>query len=200
MKIKRFKEYLLEDVGDKYAEKKFHIPPKFTEFDKLYRRRYNNIGQEIIYRDKRGVIILKNPGSLDSVGPWVRGIIDSKGNFFVEQEALLVHDQIIKILNNLGLITYNVNDWHIKNPNDPDIRFITVQRQDDGNIVLGESNAWWRDNKGVSEDIFQVFLDKAKKKNPNIIFENKKITDTPWLKNIQQISSNKLSQYNQAKK
>ncbi len=53
MKIKRFNQFLLEDVGDKYAELKFNIPRKFTEFDQQYRRRYNNIGQEVIYRNDK---------------------------------------------------------------------------------------------------------------------------------------------------
>jgi hypothetical protein len=201
MKVKKFDEFIFEDVGAKYAERRFNIPQKFTEFDKLYRRRYNNIGQEVIYRDKRGVVILKNPGSLESVGPWVRGIIDLKGNFYVEQESLLVHDQIIKIISSLGLVKYNVTTWHVNDPNDPEIGFITVQRKDDGNIVLGESNVWWRDNKKTSVDIFQVYLDKAHKKNPDIIFMNRRNdSHTPWVQGVKNISGSKVSKYNQIKK
>ncbi len=201
MKVKKFDEFILEDVGAKYAERRFNIPQKFTEFDKQYRRRYNNIGQEVIYRDKRGVVILKNPGSLDSVGSWVRGIIDLKGNFYVEQESILVHDQIIKILSSLGLVKYNVKTWHIKDPNEPEVGFITVQRKDEGNMVLGESNVWWRDNKKISVDIFQVFLDKAHKKNPNITFENRRNdSHTPWVPGVRDFSGSKLSKYNQINK
>jgi len=170
MRIKRFKE-LLEDVGDKYAEKKFNIPPKFTEFDKLYRRKYNNIGQEVVYKDKEeGLIILKNPGTLDSVGPGVRGIIDTKGNFFVEQESTLTHNPIINILWKLGIIKSPDESWHIKPPNN----FITVQRRGD-EIKIGESNSWYDHNIPNSILIFQDFLDKAKKKNPGIIFINKSV-------------------------
>ena len=199
MRIKKFKEYLLEDVGDKYAEKKFNIPQKFTEFDKQYRRRYNDIGQQIIYRDKRGVVIIKNPGSLESIGPWTRGVIDLKGNLFIEQESLLVHDQIIRILNSLGLIKYNITTWHVKDPNASNVGFITVQRQDDGNIMIGESNIWWRDKRDDATPIFQVFLDKAKIKNPNITFENILINTSPYIFGVDNIPTNKLPQYNQIK-
>lgn len=172
MKIKRFDKFL-EDVGDKYAERKFHIPRKFTEFDKLYRRRYNNIVQEVIYRDSR-TVLLKNPGTLENIGDSVRGIIDKKGNFYVEQEADKIHDQIIPLLSDLGLIKFNITTWHIVDPNDPDVGFITVQRRGYGNIFLGESNYWYRDHKepDIAQNIFQEFLHKAKLKNPGITFVN----------------------------
>lgn len=173
MKIKRFKE-LLEDVGDKYAELKFNIPPKFSEFDKQYRRRYNNIGQEIIFKDGRRVI-LKNPKTLENIGPWVRGIIDNKGNLYIEQEAMNIHDPLITIVSNLGLVNHNVTTWHIENPNNPFVGFITVQRKDDGNIFLGESNIWYTDNEEISYSIFQEYLNKARLRNPGIHFTNKRI-------------------------
>lgn len=124
-----------------------------------------------------------------------------KGNFYVEQESILVHDQIIKILSSLGLIKYNVTTWHIKDPNDPKVGFITVQRKDEGNMVLGESNVWWRDNRKMSDDIFQVYLDNAHKKNPNITFENRRNdTSTPWVPGVRDFSSSKLYKYNQINK
>jgi len=177
MRIKSFKEYLLEDVGDKYAEKRFNIPQKFTEFDKQYRRRYNNIGQEVVYKDKeKDLIILKNPGTLDSIGPGARGIIDIKGNFFIEQESTITHNPIINILWGLGILKSPDEAWHMKPPNN----FITVQRRGD-DVKLGESNSWYDSHKPKSIKIFQEFLDKAKKKNPGITFTNK-LVFSPWQK------------------
>ena len=176
MRIKRFKE-LLEDVGEKYAERRFNIPPRFTEFDKMFRRQHNTSGQEIVYKDKRGVVILKNPKSLDNIGPNVRGVIDNKGNFFTEQESLMIHNPMLTILSNIGVVKY-VNAWHSILPTE----FITVQREGDGNIKLGESNIWYSNNLPDSIEIFQKFLDKAKIKNPNIKFINKRIQDAPYVK------------------
>jgi len=179
MKIKRFNQFLLEDVGDKYAELKFNIPRKFTEFDKQYRRRYNNIGQEVIYRNDKynnRIVILKNPGSLENLGRYVRGVIDKKGNFYVEQESVLIHNGIIERLNNLGIIKCP-DDWYRINPDDPEVGFITVQRKVEGDIFLGESNQWYRDNREIAYPIFQKYLDKAKLKNPGINFINKRIND-----------------------
>jgi len=176
MKIKKFNEFLLEDVGDKYAELKFNIPQKFTEFDKQFRRRYNNVGQEVIHRNGK-IVILKNPGTLENLGRHVRGVIDKKGNFYVEQEPVLIHVNIISILNNLGIIR-NPDDWYKLNPDNPEVGFITVQRPYDSNMMLlGESNSWYRDNRKKAYGIFQEYLDKAKLKNPGITFENKRIND-----------------------
>lgn len=174
MKMKRFKEYLLEDVGAKYAEKEFHIPSEFAEFDKQYKRKYNNMNQEIIYKDNRGLIILKNPNSLEYIEPNVRGIIDNKGNLFVEQESATTHIPMIGILCDLGIIKDIDNNWWIK----PPTNFITVQRKNN-EIKIGESNAWYSDNKPKSTRIFQEFLNKAKEKNPNIDFVNQ-IIYSPW--------------------
>jgi hypothetical protein len=180
MKIKRFNQFLLEDVGDKYAELKFNIPQKFTEFDQQYRRRYNNIGQEVIYRTINGIgnkiTILKNPGTLENLGRYVRGVIDKKGNFYVEQESVLIHVGIVRILNSLG-ITRDPDDWYREDPSGPEIGFITVQRKVEGDMYLGESNNWYRDNREVAYPIFQKYLDNAKLKNPGINFVNKRIND-----------------------
>jgi len=170
MKIKRFKE-LLEDVGDIYAERKFKIAPKFSDFDLKYRRMRNVSGQEIAYRDNK-VLIIKNPKTLDNFGAYVRGVIDYKGNLYIEQESELIHHRILNRLDSIGVIK-DTQNWGNEIPTN----FVTVQRQGDTNIIrIGES-----EDDYSYMNLFQSFLDKAKIKNPGIEFENVMIRNVPGI-------------------
>ena len=164
-------EPVLEDVGDIYAERKFKIAPKFSEFDLKYRRMKNTSGKEIAYKDNK-VVILKNPRTLDNLGPYIRGVIDYKGNLYVEDKSTLIHHHLLNRLDRIGVIK-DVQDWG----NDIPTNFVTVQRQGDTNIIrIGESEDDYSYMK-----LFQSFLDRAKIKNPGIEFENVQVRNTPGL-------------------
>ena len=187
MKIKNFNQFILEDVGAKYAEKRFNIEPTFSDFDKKYRRMLNSFDQEIAYRDQRGVIIIKNPKTLDNFGPYVRGAIDLKGNLFIEEESKLTHNPLLRILDKIGVIKY-LDAWHRKVPTN----FLTVQRLRDTNTIkVGESvEAATNKNEEhheVSMPIIRDYLAKAKLKNPEINFVIDKISRVPnvrWLDSL----------------
>ncbi len=187
MKVKRFNEFLLEDVGAKYAERRFNIEPNFSDFDKKYRRMLNSYDQEIAYRDQRGVIIIKNPKTLDNFGSYVRGVIDLKGNLFIEQEPLLTHNPLLRILEKIGVIKY-LEAWHRKIPTN----FLTVQRLRDTNTIkVGESvEATNKNNEFHVESmpLIRDFLAKAKLKNPEIDFVIDKISRVPGLRWLPSIS------------
>jgi tRNA nucleotidyltransferase/poly(A) polymerase len=165
-----------EGVGDKYAEKRFGIDQEFSNFDKQYGAYKNSASEEIVYRDSR-VTIIKNPKSLKHIGSNVRGVIDTDGNLYVEEEVAAIHEQLVRILSKLGLIKYD-GDWGRDIPK----YFITVQRYYETNyFYLGESNEVlvpdydrYDDNGLPSADeaipVFRQFLNKAKSKNPDIKF------------------------------
>lgn len=170
LSLQKKKEAVLEDVGDIYAERKFKMPPKFSDFDLKYRRMKNVSGEEIAYKDSK-VTIIKNPKTLENIGSYTRGVIDYKGNLFIEEESALIHNPLVKILNNIGVIK-DIQNWGDGNPTN----FITIQRQGDTNIIrIGESEDIYH------VDRFQPFLNKAKIKNPGIIFECRYISNPPGI-------------------
>ncbi len=153
-----------------FAERRFKIAPKFSDFDMKYRRMKNTFGEEIAYKDSK-VTIIKNPKTLENIGPFTRGVIDYKGNLFIEEESKLIHNPLVKILNGIGVIK-DIKNWGNDNPKN----FITIQRQGDTNVIrIGESE----DN--YYDDRFKPFMDKAKIKNPNIGFENRSVRNVPGL-------------------
>lgn len=85
----RFKNWIIEGVGDKYLSDKYPIDPEFYDFEKKYKS-YKNIEnkEEVIFNDGRDFIIIKNPKSLKNFGDSVRGIIDNKGNLYLEQISI----------------------------------------------------------------------------------------------------------------
>lgn len=199
-RIKLYNE-LFEGVADTFAKNRFNIETDFSNFDKKYNSMYNK-PQEIYRNDKylSGTLsIIKNPISLNNFDPWVRGVIDSKGNLYLEQEAITIHDRICKILLNLGFIHNYIDDntsakyyfeWitnrrnilNSKKPIDEKIKeidFILVQRESNTNTIkIGEME------RHITEDISKYFLNKAKMKNPKINFDNTKIENTPLIKGM----------------
>lgn len=177
-RLKKFNE--AKDVSGTLATNRFGLPKEFTDFDKKFKtfQNFKNKEEIIPYNIKRFSetltgIIIKNPKTLTNIEPDVRGVIDKDGNFYVEVEGLLTHDEMLEdILDKLNLVNY-VDDWYVKSPTE----FITIQRIYNENLfVIGESYMNFHDVKSkkykIVEPIFQEFLDKAKIKNPYINFEN----------------------------
>lgn len=183
---------LTEDVGEKYAERAFGIKPEFSDFDDKYKKiSIEKEKEEIIFQSDE-VVIIKNPKSLNNIGPSVRGIIDKEGNLYVELRSKLIHKSIIAIVESkLNHKLRPVTDWQLKLP----IDFITVQRNKETNIFeLGESNyvmrpieqrknikdkfSFWEQipSREEAEPIFNEFLNKANAKNSKINFSNKIIS------------------------
>lgn len=179
--IKLFTDWLLEDVGDKYAEKRFGIKPNFSTF---YNKYAKHINRERILYDNGDMTIIKNPLNLNKIGDDVRGVIDSEGNLYVEQRSIGIHSDILDILYRLHIVKPD-NKWHLKIPTE----FVTVQRKGDTNSFwVGESNTtmveevdrkgWFYKDIPKYEDaapVFAEFFRKAKLKVPNINFVNIKI-------------------------
>ena len=165
--VKKYEEFILEDV----AERRFKLDPEFSDFDKQYKRMKNIEDQEIVYKDRK-VVIIKNPKKLDNIAPSARGIIDYNGNLFIEQDSTLIHSKIVLILEKLGIIKTDknlVNGYHIN--------FITIQRQGDTNTIkIGESEEFYGKFIKILND-YQPFLNKAKIKNPHINFKNEFINN-----------------------
>jgi len=188
-----FKNWIYEGVGDKYAERNFPIDPEFSDFENRYKAQKLIINNEkIIFNDKKGFILIKNPKSLKDFGPWVRGVIDRNGNLYLEFTLNKIHEEILTILDDLYLVKY-VEDWPTIFPTE----FISVQREDEKNLLLiSESYTtmrpeekrdmtrrisidFWSNVPSVAEatPYFQKFLDKAKIKNPNINFDIRQIVN-----------------------
>jgi hypothetical protein len=181
-----------EDVGEKYAEKVFGIKPEFSEFEEKFKKLSLKKEKEDIIFQFDDVIIIKNPKTLNNIGPSVRGIIDKHGNLYTEMNSKIIHKTLISIIGNvLNYRLKPITNWHITLP----IDFITVQRDKNTNTFqLGESNFTMRTenereeskrmgynwsnvpNREEAEPIFNDFLNKAKIKNPKINFSNKLIS------------------------
>ena len=195
--ITKFKIFL-ESVGDTYVDTKYGTEPNFNDFDKKYNMLYNE--PKVIYRDnyKKGTLsIIKNPISLNHVGPWTRGVIDSKGDLYMEVEPITIHNRILNILSQKGIIhTYiidldniskkqkeklslfkNKESWYwLLWRTEGSSEFLTVQRDANTNTIkIGEMELHH------AEKINKQLLNKAKLKNPGINFVNEIIESTPKL-------------------
>jgi hypothetical protein len=173
-----------EDVGEKYAEKAFNIKPEFSDFETKYQKHQANENKDEIIYNNGNIVIIKNPKSLEYIGPSVRGIIDRKGNLYTEQTSKCIHRKLIKILVSKGLLNYEDDEWRDVLPTE----FITVQRYNDTNeYEVGESHypmrstderdnslLWWEKipNYEDAKPVFQRFIDLANRKNPHIKFIN----------------------------
>lgn len=183
---------LSEDVGEKYAEKKFGIKPEFADFeDKFKKYSLEKEEEDIIFKSDE-ITIIKNPKNLANINPSVRGIIDKNGNLYTEMTPKVIHKTIIAIVESVLNRKLNPStNWVVKPPED----FITVQRDKNTNTYkIGESNYTMRPpearkhaigkkyswdqvpNKEEVEPIFNEFLNKAKNKNPKINFSNEIIS------------------------
>lgn len=165
---------MAEGVGDKYAEKHHGIEPEFNQFDKKYRAMKSDENHDkVVYHKKqkynnKEITIIKNPRSVKSLGPDVRGVIDLNGNLYVEREPVLVHDTLIQILEYVGIIKYkkhwyeDISEYLTVHRFGTTNRFLVGNTHDDG---LGED-----DTERKQE--YQTFLDKAHQVNPFINFVN----------------------------
>lgn len=180
------KKTKLEGVGDKYLEKKYNIPSEFSSFEKKFN--VDKLDNKIIYQNKEGWGIVENPNSFKNIGPNVRGIITKSGDLYVETYSNKIHDKIVDILRQKGIVN---TPFHDALEDTLPQEYLSVQRYADTNkILVGESNDvmqddfWMSDNwredfdipsKEEAEPVFKRFLDAAKMKNPNIEFVNEHI-------------------------
>jgi len=163
-----------EGVGDKYLHKREpgRFPEdEFSDFESEYLK--GDDKGEVVYFDKTGYKIIKNPEKPDNLGSGVRGVVLENGDFYVENEGVgNIHVQIIKILKDIGVsLNAPFNSWwEITEKN-----FITVQRElNTKKIFIGESEQpfIYRQKREKVRKIAGEMLKKAKQKNPNFIFIN----------------------------
>ncbi|MFW6219961.1 MAG: hypothetical protein ACOC33_03900, partial [bacterium] len=171
----------LEGVGDKYLEKKHGFKPEFSSFEDDYKSYRNIEDKQQIIRTEHAGNIIKNPTSLENIGPDVRGVIDKRGNLYLEENGSVIHERILQELTDRNQIKYQ-NLWHLKLPED----FITIQRVGNTNdFVLGESNEQMRPEfarsrgftikpppRKEAKPIYQKFIDLANKRFPFADFKN----------------------------
>lgn len=186
-------KFIDEDMSDKFAEKRFRIKPEFDDFEKHYNKKVAIEQNEDIIWKKDEYFIMKNPKTLENIDTNVRGIIDENGNLYVININNFTHDIMLRILNKLRIIDL-VDNWWILSP--LKTKYITVERNGiSNNFMLGESTismtpeekrkdnfiSNWGDKKIPSRDKvapeFQLYLDKAKIKNPRYTFTNELIND-----------------------
>jgi len=169
----RYNTDVIEGVGDKFLSNKHIVPDEFDEFDKTYSATQN---------DKNGVVyqegnwqILKNPQSLTGFGASVRGIIMDNGDLYLESHAKKIHNDILKILTEIGVFTQMPQiNWGMRIPQESG--FLTVQRyKNSPYIAIGESNRiiYKIDNYDKLKKYYDEYIDKAKIKMPNIEFIDK---------------------------
>ena len=122
---------IIEGVGDKYAEK-FGVKPEFQKFDGQYNQKENAENNEkIVYTDSSGYTLIKNPKSLKNIGGDVRGVIDTEGNIYIAEKEGKIHDDILKILHQLGLVELDYC-WQLHEPKE----FLTIERDGHKNLFL----------------------------------------------------------------
>ena len=177
-----------EGVGDTYAEKEFNMQNPHSDFETQYNKEKGIESGEEIIRGKtdegQNITLIKNPKSVNNVDAWARGVIDDRGNLYLEQESNVIHYDLLIFLAQKGLIQYDPPNWESELPT----RFITIQRLGNSNIIgLGESNSpmfpesertrypdFWKNIPEYEEavPVYQKFFDLAKSKNPSFKFVN----------------------------
>lgn len=175
-----------DDVADKYFQKLTGKPDEFNNFEKKYAsvQSQENHNEVFNVRDSDNWTIIKNPIDLKPFESAVRGIITSNGDFYLELTSNGIHNDIIGILKEKGVVSPSVQkNWGLKIPQRSG--FLTVQRYKKSfSIAIGESNRLIYDidnyNKYIS--YYDEFLNKAKIKNPNIDFVNK-LVGVKFIKN-----------------
>lgn len=168
----------LEGVGDKYLHRKNpgRFPEdEFSDFENKYQKGFFDRNSIVVDEDDPAlgqITIIKNPASLSGfkkhkyIG--TRGIVDKRGNIYINHGENINHQYMIEMLSDLNLIEYK-DSWWTTFPDD----FITVEWSDeDGAFYLGESTS-----RDIKSETIQPFLDAAKQKNPNFKFINKIIRD-----------------------
>ena len=182
----------LDEMDDSFFKK-----DPFSNFETKYRKEQNQ--KDIIFfspeysspyvNEAKNVTILKNPQSLEYVEPGVRGVIDSQGNLYIEQDNQLIHVDILNILGKLGAIKYDEAFMGFNTSTMPEY-FITVIRlgrsksfylgQESGPMIPDDKK-WDMYERDVVENmptveqarpIYQKFLNAAQGKNPGYKFIN----------------------------
>ena len=162
-----------EGVADKYLDNKFIIPDEEKEFEKKYMM--YKTSKDNVFFSKGDWKIIKNPVSLESFGPNVRGVITEKGDLYIENFSEGIHHDIIKLLFKKGIISGKfTKSWSKNTPFEN--HFLTVQRKNNSNVIaVGESNKrMYKESEWeLLKSEIDVFINKAKEKNQNIVFTNK---------------------------
>lgn len=122
--------------------------------------------------------LIKNPGSLSSIGEFARGVILANGDLYLENfSSGTIHNDILRILFSNGIIngTFKSN-WTKKTPDSTD--FLTVQRFAGYNVIcIGESNRNLYSKVNYQEKIhlYLPFLKRAAENNSEMEFADKLI-------------------------
>jgi hypothetical protein len=178
--MKLVKENLMEGVADKVYPN-FNIPGDFDNFEKIYAeqeiKKEETKMSNIEFEKKDNWSLIKNPVSLQNFGPSIRGVIMENGDFYLENVSGVIHNDILDILYKKGVIKEPVKrNWGRKFPFETE--FLTVQRYgDSNNITIGESNKaiYVESEYNKNRHYYTEFMNKAKKKCPNINFIDKLI-------------------------
>ena len=161
--MKIVKESLIEGVGDRYALKRFNIPDEEDSFEEDYNISKIERNKIIPVSEKASVVV--NPTTIGMIPDFSRGLIDKNGNLYIAIRNNCIHQTIIDGLSQKGLIR-NVDKWYEKLPTE----FVTIQKVTGNTIGLGESNDLSFYSQENIEKTYGKIFDKAKEKNPNIIF------------------------------
>jgi len=167
---------ILEGVGDKYAERTWGIPDEEDRFEsKLSRRNSgNSVGQT------KGFDIIKNPSDLKGFPQGARAVITKSGDLYVVGDVeTVIHTDILAELKKKGIVSFKPTGW--EDPTEtPEIDFITVQRVWTKPVfAIGESyylpKSKYPEERALSLQFFEPFLEAAREKNPQFKFMNEQI-------------------------
>ena len=173
-----------EGLGEQYLKRKYpQYDWEFENFDKKFND-FNNKNIEVIAEDGDWKLY-KNPGSLQYLGPKVRGVITLNGDLYIENFSDKIHNDILSILFKKGILKGKFKkNWTRKLPDDSG--FLTVQRYNNSSIMaIGESNRLIYEEDDWNNLIkkYKPILKKAAEKNPGIKFIDKLIGKKIFKKN-----------------
>lgn len=162
-----------EGVGDEYLKRKYHMSDEFDDFEKKFSTSKRN-SENVFYR-KGDWQLLKNPDNIKNLGESVRGVILENGDLYIESHSDVIHNDILKILAEKGVLSsIPKKNWTAKLPTETG--FLTVQRYKNSSyIAIGESNRLLYDESSyeIRKDVYDNFIDNARRKMPQINFINK---------------------------
>jgi hypothetical protein len=174
MKLNRLFQIIKEEIHDFYSDGQMYDPNEPSVADKMFTNKfgYSNKsiekeeanGELVGYVDKmwlnkleKSVPVYKNPKTLNGFTKDVRGILDKNGDFYLAQSYHAMHNNILEILSEKGIIPYT--SVFSYGENYPD-EFVAVMRASDSNM-FGLSTAY--------EDVpvyYRAMFDNANKKFP----------------------------------
>ena len=106
-------QYIFEGVGDRYLEKKHHIP----DIGNLFKTQWSRELKKRNIKDENGKLvgntndtnIYMNPTNLNNFEPEVRAITDVNGNLYVAQlDGDFTHAEIVNLLTKKGMLKQKV--------------------------------------------------------------------------------------------